>query len=100
MKAQQAKRQTAEIPVCGGTPSVNMPTTIASLQEIEKFVSVLEDRIASMRYLLFSDGEIAKSVASPSAGSIHGLIGDVSQRIASLCGDVATINQRLGIPQE
>lgn len=62
-------------------------------------MDLAESRIASLRGHLFGEGEDGANPA-PAPSSVRGMVDDLATRLACLCGQLATINERMGCMSE
>jgi len=79
-------------------PQSSEPCLLTKAQEMEKFVSVLESRLARTAEIIF--GTNTQEPKRDTVVSIEGIVADCCARIASLCGECATINQKLSGQEE
>ena len=76
----------------------NEPTIIGKIREISQHLATAEMRVAAFRGDVWGEGEDSGSAKIQT--TLSGMITDISARLASLCGDLATINQRFGCTPE
>ena len=80
-----------------------MPSVRTAVSELERFMDLAEDRTAVLREEVFGDGhdgEPAVRVRPSGARPIALVLADVCTRLAAHCGDLATVNARLGCAKE
>lgn len=82
----------------GPTPPINEPTITGRLMQILDSMSLAEQRMSNLRGHLFGEGQ--SGMDKPQPTTIRSIVDDLGQRLASLCGDLATVNQRMGCPPE
>ena len=73
------------------------PTMLAQATGLLNHVAMLEMHTASLRGVLFGEGEsdLSKLPVTP-ASCLLAMLADTCQRVASLCGELATIKNKLG----
>lgn len=99
MRTSHATESAGNYVVSQGPQHVNEPTTKGVANELEKFVSVLEDRIEETFSILFGENnEKANCALTPN--DIDGLMRNLCERTASCCGSLATLNSRLGVSMD
>lgn len=76
-------------------PTVSEPTMLGVATELLNYVSTLESHSEQLRSVLFGEGECGLQHVPPT--TLQGLLLEACQRTASLCGELATIKNRLGI---
>ncbi len=79
-------------------PQINQPTTLGRANELINYVATLEGHTATLRSTLFGEGEPGLEPDIPT--SLDGMLADACNRVASLCGQLATIKQKIGCSPE
>jgi hypothetical protein len=77
---------------------INEPTLTGAVQQIHDHIALAEQRLAILRGHFWGEGESGSNRPMPT--TLRGMIDDIGTRLASLCGDLATINQRVGCTPE
>ncbi len=80
------------------TQAPNEPTVTGRLMQARDMMALAEQRTANLRGHLFGEGENGTSRAEPS--TVRGMVDDLATRLACLCGELATINSRMGCTPE
>ena len=80
------------------TQQINEQTLTEAIQQIHDHVSLAEQRVSILRGHFWGEGETA--VNRPTPTTLSGMIEDIGTRLASLCGELATINCRVGCTPE
>lgn len=78
----------------GPTPAE--PTTLGKATELLNHLSTLELHVASMRSALFGEASSNDNPPRSMPSTISGLLSEASTRAACLCGELSTINGKLG----
>lgn len=82
----------------------NEPTITARIEQIREHVELAEMRLAHFRAKLWGDGsEGVAGMAALGKTAVMTpvqMLNDIGHRLASLCGDLATINQKFGCGPE
>ena len=79
-------------------PQINEPTVSGRLQQILDSMALAEQRMSILRGHLFGEGESGMNQPQPT--TIRAMVDSLGTRLASLCGELATVNQRMGCPPE
>lgn len=79
-------------------PLINEPTLTGKLIQILEHIELAESRMANLRGHLYGEGE--SSLDYPKSTTIRGMVDLIGTRLACLCGELATINSRMGCPPE
>lgn len=77
---------------------INEPTITGRVVQMQDHMALAEQHAAILRGHLFGEGEQSCQRQPPT--TIRGMLDDLSARLASLCGELATINQRIGCTPE
>jgi hypothetical protein len=77
---------------------INEPTLTGRVQQIQDHMALAEQRVALLRGHLWGEGENGPNRPMPT--SVRGMIDDIGTRLACLCGELATINSRVGCTPE
>lgn len=76
-------------------PPPNQPTTLGMATELLNQIATLEMHSSNLRQAIFGEGESNPPRSEPT--TLQGVLADACQRAALLCGEMATLRQRLGI---
>lgn len=79
-------------------PQINEPTITGQLHQLLEHMDLAESRVASLRGHLFGEGESGMQRSTPT--TVRSMLVDLGTRLACLCGELATINSRMGCPPE
>ena len=79
-------------------PQINEPTVTGRLQQLMDSMALAEQRMSNLRGHLFGDGESGMNQPQPT--TIREIVDSLGTRLASLCGELATVNQRMGCPPD
>lgn len=79
-------------------PPINEPTVTGRLQQLLDSMSLAEQRMSNLRGHLFGEGQSALDRPQPT--TVREIVDSLGARLALLCGDIATVNQRMGCPPE
>lgn len=94
-QSQFAQQPTAGIaPMLGIAPTPNEPTIVGAVSELLNFIATAEMHLADFRSVVFGEGESELKQETPT--TMDAALRTACTRVACICGQLATINQRFG----
>jgi hypothetical protein len=79
-------------------PSINDPTISRRIRQLLESMDLAEMRLAILRGHMFGEGE--SSVRRSESTTVEHQLSELGERLASFCGDLATVNARIGCTPE